>query len=276
MRGKKLSFIIPAYNCADFIDETAGSVISQLPEDCELILVDDGSSDGTAGRLREMEAGFRNIRAAYAPHGGASSARNTGLEMAQGEWAAFMDCDDCLIEGFFEKAMPLLDNVTDLYTFSFERVEYAPGSDSPEREETVAPMTVEDRVYKTASDYADQYIRTRDLLVYSACNKFYRRSILNAHGIRFREGMHFGEDRLFNYDYLMHCGQIVTSSIRMFRYIQRNPDSASKRFYPDIYETKMMLHRAKMDCFLSLSREATQDEKEAFEAYDLAKEQLQR
>ena len=262
-KEKILSFIIPAYNCAAFMDETFGSVLDQLPEDCELIAVDDGSPDGTLERLREYEKMHEGLRVSSIAHGGASAARNAGLDAAEGTWVAFMDCDDCLRPGFFEKSMSLLDDKTDLYIFSFERVE-ASGQ--------VIPLDISDRVYESASDFADEYIRTRQLLVYSACNKFYRRSILEENGIRFRNGMSFGEDRLFNYDCLRCCGRIVTSGLRMFSYVQRNPDSASKRHYPDYFETIMMLHRAKTDCFLSLSEGTTDEEKREFVSCDLSTE----
>lgn len=271
MGKRKLSFIIPAYNCTEFMDETIGSVITQLPDDCELVIVDDGSTDETAQLLKELESGQENIRVMYAAHGGASTARNHGLDMAEGEWVTFMDCDDCLVEGFFEKAMPLLDEETDLYIFSFDRVEFM-REEGGVIKERVIPLTVGDCTYPIVSDFADKYVRSRNLLVYSPCNKFYRRALLDENGIRFKDGMPFGEDRLFNYDYLMHCGQVRTSSIRMFRYIQRNPDSASNRAYPDYFNTIMMLHKAKMDCFLTLSKGTTQSEKRAFTGYDLSKE----
>ena len=84
--------------------------------------------------------------------------------------------------------------------------------------------------------------------------------------------MSFGEDRLFNYDYLRRCGSVVTSSIRMFRYMQRNPESASKRSFPEYFNTIMELHLAKMDCFLGLSEGTTGAEKRAFSGYDLSNE----
>ena len=186
--------------------------------------------------------------------------------MAEGQWACFMDCDDVLKERFFENAISLVNDETDLYIFSFERVDILPD------EELVSPLLLSDRVYETASDFADDYVRTRHLLVYSACNKLYRKSILDRYGIRFRDGLEFGEDRLFNYDYLKQCGRVCTSSVRMFRYMQRNPESASKRSYPDYFDTIMMLHRAKMDCFLELSEGTTMTEKRAFVGYDLSTE----
>ena len=241
--GKVLSFIIPTYNCEAYLDETLSSVLSQLPEECELILVDDGSTDSTPEMLREYEKKSELIRISLREHGGASTARNAGLDMAKGEWVAFMDCDDCLKEGFFARAMPKPEDQADLYIFSFERVDFLPGVNAREEhvlEEVVSPLMVDDRVYETASDFADKYIRTRQLLVYSACNKFYRKSLIDEHGIRFVDGMSFGEDRLFNYDYLMHTGRIITSQIRMFRYMQRNPNSESKKSFPKMLGYNML------------------------------------
>lgn len=270
-----ISLIIPTYNCEEYLRETADSVLSQLPENCELILVDDGSTDATPEILRSYDGKDDRIRIAFREHGGVSEARNAGIDMARGEWVAFMDCDDCLKTGFFMSSIPLLEHKADLYIFSFERVDMLPGiTEDGEQctEEVVTPLMVDDRIYDTASDYADEYVRKRHLLVYSACNKLYRKSILDEHGIRFAEGMSFGEDRLFNYDYLMHTGKIVTSRIRMFRYMQRNPESASRRSFPDYFDTIMKLHRAKMDCFLKLSRGTTRAEKSAFIGADLSTE----
>ena len=180
-----ISFVVPTYNCAKYLDETVGSVISQLSEDIELILVDDGSDDGTA----EMLAKYRDlpgkkIKILLHEHRGVSSARNAGIDAAKGDWVSFMDSDDCLIPGFFDKCRKIVETNADLYIFSFEHVDCLT--------ESVEPSTVDDRIYGSSSDFADEYIRTRHLLVYSACNKFYKKALLDRHGIRFREGLEFG------------------------------------------------------------------------------------
>lgn len=270
-----LSLIIPTYNCEEYLRETVDSVFSQMPDNCELILVDDGSTDSTPEILRAFEGKHERLRIAFREHGGVSETRNAGIDMARGGWISFMDCDDCLKAGFFMSAMPLLEYRADLYIFSFERVDMLPGiTENGEQgiEEVVTPLMLDKRIYDTASDFADEYIRKRHLLVYSACNKIYRKSLLDEYGIRFAEGMSFGEDRLFNYDYLMRAGKIVTSGIRMFRYMQRNPESASRRSFPDYFDTIMKLHRAKMDCFIRLSRGTTCAEKSAFIGADLSSE----
>ena len=255
----QLSLIVPTYNAADWLDECVTSVTHQLPKSCELILVDDGSSDGTAEKICRYAKNRNNITAIPCAHGGVSVARNTGINAARGEYIAFLDCDDCLKEGYFKQCRRLLESGADLYIAGFERVE---------PEETI-PMLLTDKTYETVSDFADEYIRIRSLLIYSACNKFYKNSIIKDHNVRFEEGLSFGEDRLFNYEYLRHCECIETSSMIMFLYMQRKADSASKRKFPNQEETLLRLHRAKMDCFLTLSKGTTKEEKDDFVKRDL-------
>ena len=259
----RLSVIIPTYNCEAYLDECLASVLSQLPEDCELIAADDGSTDGTAQLLAGYEGRRENLRILYCPHRGASGARNAGLDAAAGEYVAFLDCDDCLRAGFFAESLPLLAQGADLYIFGIERV---PLAGDPEA------WTVEDRVFPDASAFADAYVRTRRMLIYSNCNKFYRRRLIEAQGLRFAEDVSFGEDRLFNYRFLQGCGSIVTSGILMLRYLQRSLDSLSSRHIPDYFTRALALHRAKVESFLSLSRGTTGEERRSFAARDLAAE----
>ena len=258
-----LSIIIPTYNCSRFVDEGIGSVLSQLPDDYELVIVDDGSTDDTVERLKAYEGTRENLKIFYGEHKGASAARNMGLDLATGCFVAFMDCDDCLQDDFIEKSRPLLDKDADLYIFG---IEWIPLQGDREY------WTVTDRHFETASDFADEYIRTRKMLVYSNCNKFYRRSIIEEQQIRFREGLAFGEDRLLNYEFLAHCGSIVTSSLIYLRYIQRSLKSMSSGYVPDYFETVLMLHDKKVDCFLNLSKGTTREERNDFIAYDISTE----
>ena len=259
----RLSVIIPTYNCKAYLNECLMSVICQLPGDCELIAVDDGSDDGTAELLASYAGTRDNLRVLLRPHRGASGARNAGLSDARGSYVTFIDCDDRLQKGFFEKSLPMLEQDADLYIFGIERILL-----SGRRE----LWTVQDKIYSDASVFADTYIRIRQLLIYSNCNKFYRKDIIERLNLRFEEGVSFGEDRLFNYRYLTDCGRIVTSEQLMLEYIQRDAVSMSTRHIPGYFDQAMVLHRAKTHCFLSLSRGTTAEERRAFAAGDLAGE----
>lgn len=257
-----LSVIVPAYNCASYIDECLCSVLDQLPLDCELVVVDDGSTDGTVDVLVEYQD-RPNVKVFYRDHGGVSAARNAGLSAASGAFVAFVDCDDMMKPGFIAEARGLMEQDFDLCIFSIERVPLQGASEL---------WTVEDAGYPSASVFADAYIRIRSLMVYSNCNKFYRKSIIDKLGLRFDEHIDFGEDRLFNYAFIKECGRIATSSLVMLAYLQRSLDSLSSRHVERYFERALCLHRAKMDCFLGLSCGTTNEERDAFRACDLAHE----
>lgn len=86
-----VSIIIPAYNRAWSIGRAVESVLDQTMRDFELIVVDDGSTDGTG---RFLSANYPGVRVITIPHSGVSTARNTGIQNAQGKWIAFLDSDD--------------------------------------------------------------------------------------------------------------------------------------------------------------------------------------
>ncbi|MFW2456938.1 glycosyltransferase family 2 protein [Methyloversatilis discipulorum] len=87
----KVSVVIPAFNAAWCVKRAIDSVLAQAFRNFELIVVDDGSTDGTADTVRAYGESVRLISQA---NGGLSAARNSGIDAAQGEWVAFLDADD--------------------------------------------------------------------------------------------------------------------------------------------------------------------------------------
>jgi glycosyltransferase involved in cell wall biosynthesis len=103
-----VSVIIPCYNGAGFIGDTLESVRRQIFPDWECIVVDDGSTDDTAGVVRRNIAGDDRFRYVYQENGGLSAARNTGLERARGEFLQFLDADDVLLPGKLAEQLELM------------------------------------------------------------------------------------------------------------------------------------------------------------------------
>lgn len=92
--SRLVSVIIPAYNVEKYIQATLRSVQSQTWEDWEALVVDDGSTDGTAEKIKELAACDSRIRLIQQANAGSSAARNAGLAAAQGSYIAFLDGDD--------------------------------------------------------------------------------------------------------------------------------------------------------------------------------------
>ena len=89
-----VSVVIPVFNGASYVAKAVQSVQDQTMRDVEIIVVDDGSTDGTQEILMELERAATDIRMVSQEHQGSSVARNTGIERARGDFIAFLDCDD--------------------------------------------------------------------------------------------------------------------------------------------------------------------------------------
>jgi GT2 family glycosyltransferase len=96
IKGPVVSVIIPTYNRASLIGRAIQSVIDQTYQDLEIIVVDDGSTDGTGDILRRYDERIRSFR--HPQKKGAGSARNTGIRQAKGQYLAFLDSDDEWLE----------------------------------------------------------------------------------------------------------------------------------------------------------------------------------
>ena len=90
----KISVIVAAYNAQEYLEECLGSILQQGISDYEIIVINDGSTDRTAEILDHYAAKYDQITVIHKENGGPSSARNRGLDIAKGEYVAFLDADD--------------------------------------------------------------------------------------------------------------------------------------------------------------------------------------
>jgi glycosyltransferase involved in cell wall biosynthesis len=126
MRPQHLfSVIIPAFNRRSFIGTAVNSVLGQTFRDLELIVIDDGSTDGT----RDLIASYKDKRINYLfqPNRGVASARNRGLELSRGRYIAFLDSDDRWVPEKLEKAAEYVAEFPDIKIFHTEEVWYKKG-----------------------------------------------------------------------------------------------------------------------------------------------------
>ena len=105
-----ISVIMPCYNGESYIAEAIESVIGQTVTDWELIVTDDGSTDGSADIIRAYAEADRRITYIATPNLGAAHARNTGVTAARGEYIAFLDCDDIWLPDKLAKQLQLAES----------------------------------------------------------------------------------------------------------------------------------------------------------------------
>ena len=137
----KLSIIIPTYNVNDYIDECLQSLLPQLTDECELIIVDDCSTDGTKEKIfgyltQEMASKYFQYKDAeknfkfymHEQNKGVSAARNVGLKAATGEYIAFIDGDDLVSEDYIKTIIETIKTKKDHYKLSWERFNLEPNT----------------------------------------------------------------------------------------------------------------------------------------------------
>ncbi len=103
-----ISVVVPVYNVEKYVGRCISSILGQTYKDFELILVDDGSRDGSGALCDDYAARDARVRVVHKENGGVSSARNLGIAMAKGEYIAFVDSDDWLETDYFEQAAEVL------------------------------------------------------------------------------------------------------------------------------------------------------------------------
>lgn len=180
-----ISLIIPCYNGEKTLSRAVDSVTSQPCFDLiELIIVNDGSKDGSGAIIDAYAAKYQNIREIYKENGGVSSARNLAMRQAKGKYLAFLDADDWWEPGFLydEMARELEDSDFEIVAFSYSVV--SPGM----RFEKLFRVTPgEERLSRMAHHRFSGF---------SFCSQLYLRSFVNEYGIRFPD-TGIGEDQCF-------------------------------------------------------------------------------
>ncbi len=171
----KLSIIVPVYNVLPYIRQCLDSLVGQTLEDYEIILIDDGSTDGTAQVLTEYAARYpEKIILKRVENGGQGRARNIAIDMARGDFLGFIDSDDWIDPSMYEKLWKRADETgADVVVCDF-LAKYSDG-----REELL-PACIQEHWLASAG---------------SACNKIFRRTLVG--DTRFAEGLWY-EDFYFS------------------------------------------------------------------------------
>ncbi|MEN3009351.1 glycosyltransferase family A protein, partial [Pseudothermotoga sp.] len=126
MENILVTFVVPAYNVERYIPKTLNSLLSQTDKDFEIIVVNDGSTDNTYAVVKDIleKSDFRNYKIITNPNGGPSSARNTGIKEAQGEYIIFLDGDDYVSPNLVERIRKVIStNKVDVICWKFQRVD---------------------------------------------------------------------------------------------------------------------------------------------------------
>ena len=215
MNSPVISVIVPVYNVAALLPRCIDSLLNQKFTDCEVLLVDDGSTDGSGDICDEYGRKDARVRVFHQPNGGVSKARNRGIDEAQGEWITFVDSDDYVTTEYLSDMYACVSSGIALVINSFKHIR----ENGEMLYDYDLPKGV--KVYST-SDFAllvkEQYVSQRGYTF----SKLFNKQMLDDRSIRFNHEMNFNEDWVFLFCYLnVINGSVCCSPVSNYLYVDR-------------------------------------------------------
>ena len=209
-----ISIIVPVYNVIDELRRCFDSIVSQSYSNLDIILIDDGSTDGSAALCDELAQNDPRVRIFHKNNGGLSSARNLGLKEAAGEWLLFVDSDD-LIESDACEGLLAVANTA--------KVDFVLGDaihETPRGIEHMVHSSLEPRQIYTSKDCIIQLVKSHQFYA-PAVLALYNVSFLRSHNLYFVEGL-LHEDMEFQPRLYLSANSIGYSGNVFYHYIDRS------------------------------------------------------
>ena len=216
----KISVVIPVYNVATYLEKCVKSVIDQSYSDLEIILVDDGSNDGSGNICDEFKEIDSRVIVIHQENQGLSVARNSGLDRATGEWIAFLDSDDWIEREAYEVLLSLAKEYEADIVSCLSRVVY---SGESEKETNDSGDVFE---YNNITSIVSE-LRKKERLRVEVWNKIWKRQLID--DIRFVPGQ-VSEDVHFDRLAFQKAGRIVHVDKTLHNYLVGRPGSTNSSF----------------------------------------------
>lgn len=228
--NKLVSVIIPAYNVERYIEECLNSIINQNYANCEIIVINDGSTDNTLNVIKEFAIKDNRIKIINKSNTGVSDTRNCGLYEAKGDYIVFVDGDDYLAKDYLSYMLNLIDNNGADFALSLNCFTY-------KNEKQVN----KDIIKKLSSEDATALLLSPRVMV-GCWNKIYKREFLNNNKIRFLPDLRYGEGLQFITHVTLLTNKIICGNRKVYYYRRDNPTSVCTKFNIDnIYNGELSL-----------------------------------
>ena len=216
----KISIVVPIWNLEHYLEEFLESVLASHERDFELLLVDNGSTDGTAKIIEAYGAKDERVRKLFCKKKGAAAARNAGLEQAKGRYVVFWDGDDTIEKNYLSLMVAAMEKENVSMADCGYVTEYqgeVVDKTSPRLAEKESARSFLIRIFSDDEHEYDGFI----------WNKIFLRDVIEKKHLRFHEDFSFNEDRLFLTEYLMGQNDVAMVSNHLYHYRVREDSAMS-------------------------------------------------
>lgn len=216
-----VSVIVPVYNSAEYVGRCVESIINQEYQNLDIIIVDDGSTDGSAAILDAYQGQDSRVRVFHRENSGVSASRNFGLDMARGEYVQFADSDDWLTPDSTKLLVRMAHKAScDMVIGDFYRVN---GKRISQKGDIDAEHVM-DRV-----EFASYMIENPADFYYGVLwNKLFCRDLIEQYHIRMDTEVNWCEDFLFNLEYIRYAESFYAVQAPVYYYMKRKGSLVSQ------------------------------------------------
>lgn len=244
MNQYKVSIIVPVYNAEKTLNRCVDSILQQTFTDWELLLIDDGSKDSSGYICDEYSRKDSRIKVFHKGNGGASSARNLGLDNACGDWVTFCDSDDFVYPDWLNNYVVNISEGIDLVCQAFECDKTLVYKFKDKKHFGLTYKgCVQDAILLLDKDYIVGYLWV----------KLFKRSILETHKLRFDTRFNFWEDQEFCFRYFSYIKNIVcTEKIGYYYYspdwdVKYSDENNMFHMYQSLYRSAITIYDGKIN-----------------------------
>ncbi len=221
-----VSVIVPLCNARPHLPACIQSVMDQTSPSWELILVDDGSTDGSGELCDAYAQKDSRILVIHQENSGVSAARNKGIRAARGSYTCFMDSDDSIDPSMLADMVAAMEKTGADCIASGLTYDFAETGDTH-------PYTVPEGLRKLPLSAEEFRELSEGRMLNSHCGKLFRKEILDDYAIRMDESISVLEDGIFVLDYLSRVKSLYYLSTASYHYRQTTAPSLQKRYHPD-------------------------------------------
>ena len=248
MMRNKVSVVVPVYNTKLYLEDCVSSLTGQTFQNIEILLVDDGSTDGTGELCDRLAQNDERIRVIHKTNGGAATARNMGIDVANGEYVMFLDSDDWLSEDAIEYLVRCADeHQTDVVRFTYVR-------EFSDKQLVKRNTFLEERVYSGAECEnirrqilgltGRELAHPESMNFLASCGfNMYRTDLLRSSGARFIPIQKIGSfvDGLFNFQVFKDVKQFAYVDKAYYHYRKTNETAATARYRRNYVNKQLVL-----------------------------------
>ena len=231
-----LSIIIPLYNAENYIVETIESVVNKIPDNVEVIIVNDGSTDNSVSLIKSefsTQLNSGKLLLLEQPNSGVSVARNTGIDNSKGDYITFVDADDLLFKDYYDSVFSIINSARpDIIDIGFRKF-----SNENELQSNSDIFTYNKfGTLKTNEVISNIFARA----VFYSWSRIIKKTVLA--DLRFPPGVNYCEDLIFLYQLYQKSETIYHIDKALYAY-RDNPDGATRNMKPDYLEAMLALYQ---------------------------------